>query len=198
MVYFHGNGALAQWVWPGMTPYRDMGMHVLVVEYQGYGGAAGEPTQESLTAASTAWVERVLEREDVDAQRVVYFGSSLGGGVAAQVARALPPRAFILRSTFSSMRELAHTMWMPGSLVRDPYDSHAVLAGLPHVPVLLSHGRHDRLIPMWHAEKLSGVHSGVRFAQYSCGHNGCPVEDAQIIRERQAFLCEVKILACEP
>jgi pimeloyl-ACP methyl ester carboxylesterase len=194
MLYFHGNGSAAQYVWPMLEPYRQMGMHILVVEYPGYAGVAGEPTQETLVQNAVFWREKIAAREDVDTSRIVYFGTSLGGGVACALAATHPPKAFILRSTFSSMREMASTRLMPGFLVRDPYESLQVLNTLPEVPVLLTHGTKDLLIPLSHAKRIAASRENIEFYTYPCGHNDCPRDSAEVRAQRRDFLIKHGIL----
>lgn len=194
MLYFHGNGSAAQFVWSSLEPYRQMGMHVLVVEYPGYAGVAGEPSEETLTRHAVMWREHIATRDDVDLSKVAYFGTSLGGGVACALARTHPPDAFILRSTFSSMREMASTRLMPGFLVRDPYESLEVLDSLPNIPVLLTHGTNDLLIPLSHAKRIAASRENIEFHTYACGHNDCPRDSPEVRAQRRDFLVKHGIL----
>ena len=197
MMYFHGNGSAAQYVWPSLKPYREMGMHVMVVEYPGYAGAAGEPTQASIVEHARIWTEHARAMPGVDTSRVVYFGTSLGGGVACALAATAPPDVFILRSTFSSMREMASTRLMPGFLVVDKYESLQVLNTLPQTPVLLTHGTKDMLIPLSHAKRIAASRENIEFSTYPCGHNDCPRDTPELHRIRRDFLVRHGILSTE-
>ena len=68
----------------------------------------------------------VDSRRDVDRQRIVYFGESLGSGVAVRLALTHPPAALVLRSPFTSLADAAryHFPYLPvGLLLRDRYAS---------------------------------------------------------------------------
>ena len=57
----------------------------------------------------------VSTRQDVDPTRLVYFGESLGTGVAVRLAADRAPRALILRSPFTSMVDVGrhHYPFLP-------------------------------------------------------------------------------------
>ena len=66
-------------------------------------------------------------RGDVDPDRLVYFGESLGAAVAVALAAEQPPAALVLRSPFTSLADVGrlHYPFLPvvGFLLRDPFDS---------------------------------------------------------------------------
>lgn len=150
VVFAHGNGESAGDNLYRARAYAAEGYAVLLLEYRGYAGAGGAPSQEALVADSLALVERAVADPRVDPARVIYHGCSLGGGVLGQVARARPPQRLILESTFSSIRDIASRFLMPGLLVRDPFDTKDTLAALD-VPTLIIHGDADLLVPYTHS-----------------------------------------------
>ena len=88
-VFFHGNYETVANVPPRVERLRRVGVTVLVVEYPGYGGMPGDPSQESLTQVAVAAFDALASRDDVDKNRIVAWGWSLGGAPAAQlVARS--------------------------------------------------------------------------------------------------------------
>ncbi len=85
---------------------HDLGLSVLLVEYRGYGRCAGKPTQTGILRDLLAWQTWLAARPEVDSTRIVYFGRSLGGAAAAQLAGG-SSTALILESTFSSLDSMA-------------------------------------------------------------------------------------------
>jgi pimeloyl-ACP methyl ester carboxylesterase len=72
--------------------------------------------------------EFVVSTREVDARRLIYFGESLGTGVAVRLAIEHPPAALILRSPSTSMADVGqhHYPWLPvRTMLRDRYDSLA-------------------------------------------------------------------------
>jgi uncharacterized protein len=133
-----------------------MGLHVLLFDYRGYGGNPGDPSEEGLAADARAAQTYLAGRAEVDADRLVYFGESLGAAVALRLAVERPPAALVLRSPFASLAEIGrvHYPLVPVSLLlRDRYDS-AALAGRLAAPLLVVAGGRDGIVPASHSRRL--------------------------------------------
>lgn len=173
VIFGHGNAELIDYNAALLRPYRDMGISVALLEYRGYGRSDGEPSQEAITEDLLAFRALVIARPEVDAERLIYHGRSLGGGAVCALAAHHPPRVMILESTFRSVKVMARKFLLPGFLVADPFDNEAVLREL-EVPVLVFHGTDDDLIPFDHGEKLAEVAPNAKLVPYPCGHNDFP------------------------
>lgn len=176
VVFFHGNAeAIDDWLL-ALQPIREAGFHLLLVEYPGYVRSGGAPSQASLTAAAAAAYDQAVARDDVDGERVIAWGRSLGGGVACALAAVRPVRGLMLRSTFTSLRPFALRMGLPPALVRDPFDNLRVVRAFEG-PIQIWHGDRDRTVPIAHAEEMARA-AGERgqFERRSCGHNDCALE----------------------
>lgn len=155
-VVFHGNagnishrGFLADVLWQA-------GYSVLLVEYRGYGGNPGSPTEEGLYRDARAAIKYLKSRGDVDMSRLVYLGKSLGGGPATQLAIDHPPAGLALDSPFTSMPAVAaeHYWYLPVRwMVLDKYDNLSKIAEV-NCPVLIMHGDSDRIVPTKFGRKL--------------------------------------------
>ena len=133
-----------------------MGLAVLLFDYRGYGGNPGTPTEDGLAADARAALAYLAGRAEVDPDRVVYFGESLGAAVALRLAVERPPAALVLRSPFASLAEVGrhHYPVVPVSLLlRDRYES-AALAGRLTAPLLVVAGARDRIVPLAHTRRL--------------------------------------------
>lgn len=170
VIFAHGNAELIDHNVDAMSPYLDAGVSVLLPEYRGYGRSAGKPSQKTITADFVAWRNRMLDRPEVDPDRVVYHGRSLGGGVAAQLAKAHPPRGLILESTFTSVKAMAANYLVPPFLVRDPFDTLKVVRRLDR-PILVMHGTTDHIIPPSHADRLASAAKDAKRVHFEAGHN---------------------------
>jgi pimeloyl-ACP methyl ester carboxylesterase len=92
----------------------------------------------------------------------VIVGESLGGPIAAHLAKDVAPGALILVSTFTSVPNLARTLYwyLPVRLLaRFQYPTAAYVARV-HVPTLVIHSRDDKTIPFLHGEELRKRASG--------------------------------------
>jgi fermentation-respiration switch protein FrsA (DUF1100 family) len=92
----------------------------------------------------------VLSRGDVDPSRLVYFGESLGAGVAVALAAEHPPASLVLRSPFTSMADVGrlHYPMLPVRLLL--HDRYAAIERIAAVraPVLVIAGDADRIVPI--------------------------------------------------
>jgi fermentation-respiration switch protein FrsA (DUF1100 family) len=125
-----------------------MGYATLLVDYRGYGGNPGSPSEEGLAIDARAALAHVESRDDVNADRIAYFGESLGASVAVLLAVERPPSALIFRSPFTSLADVGSVQLplLPVSLLlRDRFDSSAKIADI-RVPVLIVAGNDDALV----------------------------------------------------
>ena len=173
LVFTHGNAELIDH-WPAEFHLpRRWGMAVLLVEYPGYGRSQGQPTQASVTSAVLAAYDWARGQGDIDTDRVIAYGRSLGGAAATALAGARPVAALILESTFSRAQDLARQFGAPGFLVRDRFDN---LEGVHRLkaPLLILHGTQDRIVPVAHAQALHAAQPVSELVLMPCGHNDCP------------------------
>lgn len=126
------------------------GLSVVLLEYRGFGGNAGRPSEEGLHRDALAGLALAAERAGNHAG-VVLFGRSVGGPVAARVAGECPVGALILEATFTSLHGIARAVYpaVPAFLLRGlrgHYDTRTAAARI-HTPLLVIHGVHDEIVP---------------------------------------------------
>ncbi|MDP2317867.1 MAG: alpha/beta hydrolase [Acidobacteriota bacterium] len=154
VIFTHGNAELADyWVEQFGEP-RSWGWAALLLEYPGYGRSPGAPSEQSIVNAAGAAYDWARGEPRVDANRIVAYGRSLGGGPATWLAANRSPAAIILESAFTSTRPLAARFGVPAFLVRDPFDALAALRDY-RGPLLVLHGRDDQIIPVTHGRTLA-------------------------------------------
>ena len=192
VIFAHGNGELIDHCSYDLQPYRRMGVSVLLAEFRGYGRSAGSPSQKAIVADFVAFYDRLIQRPQVDAKRIVFHGRSLGGGVAACLASQREPAALILQSSFTSTIPLARRYLLPRPLILDPFDVKAVLSEFDK-PVLILHGDRDQIIPLAHAQKNHAAAKNSRLILYPTDHNN-PPPYKQYWQDIEAFLLEADII----
>lgn len=171
VIFAHGNGEVVDdWV-SAFHGFRERGIGVLLVEYPGYGRSSGTPSETSIRAAMDAAYDRLVADPRVERTRVFGFGQSLGGGAICLLARDRPLRALILQSTFMSLDGFTARYSAPSFLLRDHFDNLGAVRHFPG-PVLVIHGRQDRLIPWTQGQQLAAASPHATFRLYECGH-GC-------------------------
>ena len=169
VVHLHGNAQnmTAHFSFVDWLPAERF--NVFVFDYRGYGQSAGSPDRKHLYEDSLAALQYVATRPDVDPQRLLVLGQSLGGANAiAVLARHDFPgvRAIVIDSTFSSYRTIVRDKialipilsllrWpLSFVVVSNGYSPDAGVKRLPHVPVLFIHGTADTVIPFQHGKTL--------------------------------------------
>jgi fermentation-respiration switch protein FrsA (DUF1100 family) len=156
VIVFNGNAGNRAYRADIASRLSEAGLAVLLFDYRGFGGNPGSPTEEGLAADAKAAHDYVLSRRDVDPSRIVYFGESLGSGVAVRLAVDHPPRALVLRSPFTSFVDLGrvHFGWLPvGLLLRDRYPSIDRIGAI-RSPVLVIAGSNDSIVPVEQSRRL--------------------------------------------
>jgi fermentation-respiration switch protein FrsA (DUF1100 family) len=172
-----------------------MGLSVLLFDYRGYGGNPGRPSEEGLAADARAAQAWLAAQPDVDPQRMVYFGESLGAAVAVGLAMQRPPAALVLRSPFTSLADVAavHYPWLPAHrLLLDRYPSIERIASVS-APLLVIAGDRDDIVP----ESLSRrLHDAAGEPKHyvvvpGAGHNDPDLLDGRLMLDEMGrFLSE--------
>ncbi len=156
VVVFNGNGGDRSGRAVLAAGLARLGMSVLQFDYRGYGGNPGTPSEKGLAADARAVQAWLAAQPEVDPDRIVYFGESLGGAVAIGLAAERSPAALVLRSPFTSLAEVAkvHYPWLPvGRLLIDRYPSIDRIGSLS-APVMVIAGDRDDVVPEVLSRKL--------------------------------------------
>jgi uncharacterized protein len=151
LIYFGGNAEdTALNIDAFSVAFPDHSLYL--VNYRGYGGSSGRPTEAGLTAdALTAYDHVRSEHSDI-----TVMGRSLGSGVAVYLASERPVTRLVLVTPYDSLVNVArhHFRFLPvGALMRDRYDS-ASRAPQVRAPVLVVIAANDEIIPRARSEAL--------------------------------------------
>jgi fermentation-respiration switch protein FrsA (DUF1100 family) len=154
VVVFPGNAGNRSGRVPLGNALVDAGLDVLLVEYRGYGGNPGSPSEEGLARdarAFVAWAEGAHPDGTT-----IYFGESLGAAVAVGVAQDVEPDAIVLRSPFTSLPDTAavHFPFLPVGLLL--WDEYPVLdqVGAIEAPASVVAGTDDGTIPIGQSREV--------------------------------------------
>ena len=158
VIHAHGNAGNMSAHWSLVSWLPERNFNVFMFDYRGFGKSKGRPSQAGLLDDTQSAINVVRHRSDVNPQRLVLFGQSIGG---ANMVSALGNgdregiRAVILDSTFASYSSIANQM-IPGSgfFMDDSYNAERFIAEVSPIPVLIIHGKADRVIPWEQSERL--------------------------------------------
>lgn len=156
IVFFHGNGGSLAVAARETQGFAAEGYGVLLVEYRGYGGNPGHPSEEGFYRDGRAAMA-FLASEGIAPARTVIVGHSLGSGTASQMAQEFAPAALILLAPFTSLPDVAAGAmpFVPARwLVSARFENVAKVPGLK-LPVLIAHGTADSVVPFALGERLA-------------------------------------------
>ncbi len=145
----HGNGGDRSGRLPLARALADRGLTTLLLDYRGYGGNPGEPTEEGLARDADAARAYLLGEAGFAADRLIYFGESLGAAVAAGLAVRHPPAGLLLRSPFTDLAAAGrfHYPFLPvRALLRDRYPVSEPVSRIS-VPTTVLYGTADTVVP---------------------------------------------------
>ena len=154
LVYFGGNADDVAW---HIEPFSEAfpGHSLYLVNYRGYGGSSGRPTEAGLVGDSRAVFDYVRARQP----DVTVMGRSLGSGIAVQLAAQRPVARLVLVTGYDSLVNVSreYFQWLPvGLLLRDRYDS---VRWAPEVaaPVFLVIAELDEIISRARSDALAAA-----------------------------------------
>lgn len=151
ILYFGGN---AEAVENNMLSFRHTfaDKTVYLVNYRGYGGSSGKPTEQALFADALAIYDDIQQRHG----SISVIGRSLGSGVAIYLAAQRMVKHLVLVTPYDSMTELASThypVFPVRWLLKDRYDS-VKWAGSIASKTLLLIAEADQVVPRKHSMRL--------------------------------------------
>jgi len=156
LLFFHGNAGNISHRLDSLNIFHQLGLSVLLIDYRGYGLSEGKPSETgTYLDAESAWHYLINER-GLAAQDIIIFGRSLGGGIASWLAFEKKPAALILESTFTSIGDMAASIY-PYLPVRWLNRIHyASLKRIDSIdcPLLVIHSPDDELVPYRFGEAL--------------------------------------------
>lgn len=156
MLYLHGNDKnVSRWHLGPANIQDHVSVNALIVDYRGYGKSTGTPSYEGVINDALAMYQYLIDNGYKD-EDISLYGRSLGGAVALELASRVKVRSVVVQSSFYSMSELIKEKnpALPKMLIpKDVFNSARSIKKI-NVPILISHGTNDNLVPIQHAHRL--------------------------------------------
>src|SRR5262245_57272228 len=150
-IYFGGNGDNVVWFIDDFaTAFPDRSLYL--VNYRGYAGSTGLPTEKALLGDA----EAVFDTVRASHSDVAVIGRSLGSGVAVHVAAVRDVTKLLLVTPYDSIESIAEAQfaWIPVSwLLEDKFDSRSRAKNV-RAPTLVLMAEHDGVVPRANSERL--------------------------------------------
>ncbi len=139
---------------------RQLGVSLLLFDYQGYGESRGDfPSETQLYKDGQAAWNYLTQQQKIPPQQIFLYGESLGGAIALDLALKHQQAAgLIVQSSFTSMKDMARWKgfgWVfpVDIIVNQKFDSIAKVRSL-QIPVLFVHGTTDEVVPFYMGQRL--------------------------------------------
>lgn len=150
ILFSHGNAEDLGNVVPFMRQFYESGYSVLMYDYRGYGTSEGRPSVRKAYQDIDAAYRWLVEEKGLAPKTIIVQGRSVGGGPATWLAAHREVGGLVLESTFVSAFRVKTIVPLL------PWDKFNNLQHIKQTtcPVLVMHGREDKILPFWHGKKL--------------------------------------------
>lgn len=160
LIFFHENAGNMAYRLPFLKSLvRVLDCSAFILSYRGYGRSEGHPTEAGIQLDADTAIAHLLSRSDIDPERLVLMGRSLGGAVAIYAATRFKAniRGLIIENTFTNMEDTAaHTMAFlrpiigPGRpcnwLLRNKWPNDKRIQELKNMPILFLSSLADEML----------------------------------------------------
>lgn len=173
ILFLHGNAGNISHRLETIKIYHKLGYDFLIIDYRGFGNSTGSPSEAgTYLDAEAAW-DYLINTRTLKPEQIIILGRSLGGGVAAELAKKVNPAMLILESSFTSMTEVSalHYPFMPtGIIVKHKYATLEKLKDI-HCPIVIAHSRKDEVIPFSQSQRnYAAANEPKQFIELYGGH----------------------------
>lgn len=157
VLFCHGNAGNISHRLASISIFNELGVNTFIFDYRGYGGSEGKPGEQGTYLDAKAAYRWLTEQKNIPPEKIIIFGRSLGGAIAAQLASVTDPAGVVLESTFTSYIDAGKAIYpyipIPKFFAKYRYDTLSYIKKI-NSPVMLIHSTEDRLIPFRFAETL--------------------------------------------
>lgn len=174
VLFFHGNAGNISHRVEYLSMFHGLNYNTFIFDYRGYGDSSGAPSEPgTYQDAQAAW-RYLTEERSIAPGRIILFGESLGGAIAAWLAAREKPGLLVLASAFTSVPDMAAKLYpfLPVRLLsRFEYNTLESLGSVT-CPVFVAHSPSDEIVPFAQGRTLYEAAQGPKqFLELQGGHN---------------------------
>lgn len=199
VLFCHGNGGNIMHRLDSINVFSKLGLSCFVFDYRGYGNSRGEPSEEGTYLDVEAAYEWLIKEKKVRADKIIIFGRSLGGSVAAHLATKVEARGLVIESCFTSYADMGARFYpyMPVRwFARFGYRTIDYVKDVV-CPVLLIHSKNDEVVPFeFGSELYEAANEPKEFVEILGSHNDGFLVSGEVYKDAWSkwlkFLAECK------
>ncbi len=156
LIFCHGNAGNISHRLEFIKMFYDLGLSVFIFDYRGYGKSKGSPTEKGTYLDAKAAYYYVLSRNDIDKEKIIIYGESLGSALAVNLAKNVKAKLLVTFGCFTRTEDMAKRiypflpLWLVVSM---KYDSLSKIKDIK-IPKLIIHSRNDEIVPFDLGKKL--------------------------------------------
>ena len=194
IIFCHGNAGNISHRLEKIAVFYHLGLNTFIFDYRGYGNSQGHPTEKGIYLDAQAAYDYLISREGIDKDRIISFGSSLGGAAAVDLSTKRKVAALIIDSTFTNAKDMAKIVYpfIPTFVYSTKFDSLSKVKQL-NIPKLFIHSINDEIVPFKLGEKLFNAACQPKESlKIIGGHNQGFIESRNLILEKiESFLGQI-------
>jgi len=186
ILIFHGNaGNLFNRVYK-LNELNKLDVNILLISWRGFSGNKGKPTEKNLYRDAYEAV-KWLNNHGVISKNIIFYGESLGTGVATELGTSNAFGGIILESPFTSIANAAkiYYPYLPVSIIlKDRYDSIGKIKNI-NTPIFIMHGKMDNIVPQQMGLELFEKANNPKYSYF-------PEDDDHMMNYNKQLLNEIK------
>ena len=150
LYFLHGNAGNLVYNYALASPFVEAGYQVFIIDYSGFGFSEGKAKRKNVPTDANDGLAYLLQRKDIENDKLIIYGQSLGGHLAAVIATQNQDKidGVVIEGAFSSHKDIAneHVPFLGRIFTREMYSAKKNLPFLTK-PILIIHSTEDQVIP---------------------------------------------------
>jgi len=185
ILYFYGNAGSVAYSEGEFDHFRKLGCNVLIPDLSGFGASGGKASETNFYATADAAWDYLQTRPQIDKNKIIVVGWSMGGGVAVDLASRKPVAGLATFNAFTTLPKMARKLmpWMPTDLfLKYRFDNLAKIPQI-HCPMFICNAQLDTLVPPKMSDQLAAAAGGpvTRLIIPTADHNSIFSADPQLL-----------------
>jgi len=189
ILFLHGNAGNLDNRIDKLNSLGSMEINFLIIAWRGYSGNLGSPSEVGLYKDALGAI-KWLNEKGISNDQIVLYGESLGTAIATEVGQNKNFAGIILEAPFTSMVDMGqkiYPIFPVRFLLKDKYESKNKIKNLKS-PVLVLHGRKDKIVPFYMGEKIFEMANNPKFKYFTDLDDHMMIFDDKLINEIDLFI----------